>query len=339
MRSDVEDYLDRDEIPEDLNVEEFNQIGPAVLRAQPRGPMPLNLYRYRKKLNSLVSIYAAGAPMPADHLDHLVHLADQGRLFFSRNDQEIYARCAGSDPDAALDDPNLTPEDLAGILVSEIARRQKELFEHAMVPQLERLVQVVDSLAVYVGVDYDNIDHLVSVSHRNRDRERQRVNAGVIALVIYLQLNRDKVVIENLAPVSLGFFLYDIGMSRVSRLMTEKTSQLSATERRKLKEHPRDGLRILEKLGLDSEEVLEPCQQHHERIDGSGYPGQLKGKEIGLYGRIAAVADSFCAMITDRPHSARRNTVEAAVELLKMDRAYDHRVCRALVQYLQGIPG
>lgn len=339
MRSNVEAFLDDDEMPEELNVEEFNQISPQVLEGFPRGTFPLNLYRYRNSLKSLVPLYSAGDSVSAKDMEWFLHLAGKGALFFSRNDQEVYVRCAAGDLEAALNDPNLSPEDLAGVFVSEINRRQQVFFENIMPGPLDDLAAVLEMLAVYIGVDYGNVDHLVSVAHRNRDKGRQRVNAGIIALAIYVQLNRDKVIIENLASVALGFFLYDMGMARISRLMTEKTGQLSTAERRKLREHPLRGKEILRRLGVDDELVLEPCLQHHERLDGSGYPSKLRGRDIGLYGRIAAVADSYCAMVTEQFHSPGRNAVEAAVELLKMNRAYDTRVCKALVEYLQGIPG
>lgn len=339
MRSDVNQFLDHEEIPEELNVEEFNQISPKVLQGFPRGSFPLSLYRYRRNLNTLVPLYAAGDAVTPKDMEWYVHLAETGRLFFSRNDQEIYVRCAAGDLEAALEDPNLTPEDLAGLFMREIAKRQEAFFANPMPKQLDELSSAIEMLSVYVGVDFDNADHLVSVAHRNRDRDRQRVNAGAMALAIYVQLNRDKVIIENLSSVAMGCFLYDIGMSRVSRLMTDKSGQLSTAERRKLREHPHRGSEILKRMGIEEQEIIEPCAQHHERLDGSGYPMQLKGREIGLYGRIAAVADSYCAMVTDRPHSPRRDAVAAAVELLKMSKAYDKRICKALVEYLQGIPG
>ncbi|GAB7021653.1 HD-GYP domain-containing protein [Salidesulfovibrio brasiliensis] len=339
MRSDADQYLDHEDYPEELNVEEFNQISPKVLEGFPRGSFPLSLFRFRKKLNCLTPLYMAGDPVTPKDMEWYVHLANKGRLFFSRNDQEIYVRCAAGDLEAALDDPNLTPEDLAGLFVREIAKRQTAFYDNTIAKELDHLAEAVDMLSVYVGVDFDNADLLVSVAHRNRDRDRQRVNAGVVALAIYVHLNRDRVIIENLSTVAMGCFLYDIGMSRVSKLMTDKSGQLSTAERRKLREHPHRGCEMLKRLGIEDEEILEACAQHHERLDGTGYPMQLKGKEIGLYGRILAVADSYCAMVTDRPHSPRRNAVDAAVELLKMSKAYDKRICKALVEYLQGIPG
>ena len=57
-------------------------------------------------------------------------------------------------------------------------------------------------------------------------------------------------------------------------------------------------------LRFDQEEMIRACFEHHERMDGSGYPQHIKDKSISRVARITAVADSFSAMICDRPYAA-----------------------------------
>ena len=60
-------------------------------------------------------------------------------------------------------------------------------------------------------------------------------------------------------------------------------------------------------VNMSFEELVRACYEHHERMDGSGYPQRLKGNQISRVGRITAIADSFSAMICDRPYSERKD--------------------------------
>ena len=83
-----------------------------------------------------------------------------------------------------------------------------------------------------------------------------------------------------------------------------------------MKAHSLRGAAIIEPLEF-LKEVVPIVRHHHERFDGKGYPGRLKGKRIVLGARILAVADAFEAMTTDRPYQKSRNIEEAKEELMK----------------------
>ncbi len=82
--------------------------------------------------------------------------------------------------------------------------------------------------------------------------------------------------------------------------------------------------------------VGEMIVQHHEFIDGSGYPKGLKGKEIVLGARIIAVADAYDALTSHRPYRAAISRAEALQRLMSLSgRNYDPRVVTALSKVLQ----
>ncbi|MDQ3056946.1 MAG: HD-GYP domain-containing protein, partial [Pseudomonadota bacterium] len=94
---------------------------------------------------------------------------------------------------------------------------------------------------------------------------------------------------------------------------------LDATQTQLVRTHVELSLRILDDGNLDRPDVHDMIRTHHERFDGSGYPGKLRNTEIPLFGRMAAIIDSFDAMASDRPH-ARAITRHDALQLL-----YRHR--------------
>jgi HD-GYP domain-containing protein (c-di-GMP phosphodiesterase class II) len=89
--------------------------------------------------------------------------------------------------------------------------------------------------------------------------------------------------------------------------------------------------------GLD--EVREAVASHHERWNGTGYPAQLKGRDIPLLGRILAVADAYSAMITDRPYRAGLSLETIKTELVKgSGTQFDPEVVKVFMNCLESEP-
>jgi HD-GYP domain-containing protein (c-di-GMP phosphodiesterase class II) len=93
-----------------------------------------------------------------------------------------------------------------------------------------------------------------------------------------------------------------------------------------MRQHPIYGLEFLRDNGLLDLELLgdswQALAQHHERIDGRGYPDGLKGNEISLIGRIVAVADVFDAVTSNRPYRPAM-TVDQALSILRKGRGQE----------------
>lgn len=120
---------------------------------------------------------------------------------------------------------------------------------------------------------------------------------------------------EELDRLYLSGLLHDIGKIAISDATLNKTTHLNDDEFNEIKCHPDKGWAILHELD-QLHGILPGVLYHHERIDGKGYPYQLRGNQIPLDGRILAVADSFDAMTSDRPYR-KGMPLEQAVEILK----------------------
>lgn len=98
-----------------------------------------------------------------------------------------------------------------------------------------------------------------------------------------------------------GGILHDIGKIGVSEAILTKPEPLTEQERRHMEEHPVIGARIVSQMRF-AQEVAPIVRHHHERWDGQGYPDGLIGEEIPVGARVVAIADSYDAMMTDRPY-------------------------------------
>ncbi|MBU2599902.1 HD domain-containing protein [bacterium] len=138
--------------------------------------------------------------------------------------------------------------------------------------------------------------------------------------------------LEEKAQVKISALFHDIGKIGITEKVLGKEGPLEDKEFEVIKEHLILGANIIEKIdGL--KDIVANVMNHHERFDGQGYPGGLKGTQIPLASRIISVVDSYDAMTSDRPYR-QGMTKEKAVDELKrcVDFQFDPKVVKAFVR-------
>ncbi len=154
-----------------------------------------------------------------------------------------------------------------------------------------------------------------------------------IALADFLKLPPHRTI-----EVAIAGLLHTIGMLRIPSDIYLSDRQLSEKEKQMIIAQPILGFRSLKAAGF-SMPICLAVLEHHERIDGSGYPRNLTGDKLSLYGKIIAVASSYVAAVSDRPFREARDGHSGVMDLLRdMGRMYDEKVLRALVFTLSIYP-
>ncbi|EAX48365.1 metal dependent phosphohydrolase [Thermosinus carboxydivorans Nor1] len=126
------------------------------------------------------------------------------------------------------------------------------------------------------------------------------VNVSILSVFTGLSLGYARGQLEELA---LGGMLHDLGKIAIPPAILNKPGKLSAEEMAIMQQHAATGFEILRKQNPEIPLLAAHIAfQHHERLDGSGYPRGLKGDEIHPYARIAAIADVYDALTSDRPY-------------------------------------
>jgi HD-GYP domain-containing protein (c-di-GMP phosphodiesterase class II) len=147
-----------------------------------------------------------------------------------------------------------------------------------------------------------------------------------MAMAIGRELDQDETFLEGLR---IAATLHDIGKIYIPAEILSKPGTLNDLEFSMIKQHPRYSFDILSKIDFPWP-VAETALQHHERMDGSGYPQGLKGEDIKLEARILAVADVIEAMGSHRPYRPAL-TIEEALDEIRKGKGglYDERVASA----------
>jgi HD-GYP domain-containing protein (c-di-GMP phosphodiesterase class II) len=157
------------------------------------------------------------------------------------------------------------------------------------------------------------------------------VEHSIDATVLGLSIGRRLVPEDSMRELGTGLFLQDIGKLALPPSLVQHPGPLAPGEWELMMQHPLRGLEFLRDDSI-SAEAKSVIRSHHERWDGSGYPGGLVGEEISLFPRIAAVADVFCALTSERFH-ARAVPRHEGVDLIRTGSAsvFDPTVVEAFL--------
>ena len=154
------------------------------------------------------------------------------------------------------------------------------------------------------------------------------VSALMIALARQLGFEDDEVHEAGMAGL-----LHDVGKMAIDDGILNKPDSLTDNEFEQIKRHPEYGVRYLQKGSEPvSRAVLEACYSHHEKMDGSGYPRGLKGDQISLLSRMAAVCDVYDALTSDRPYKLGWGPSETVQRMAQWTGHFDPQIFQAFVR-------
>lgn len=181
-------------------------------------------------------------------------------------------------------------------------------------------VQDVDKSLQELLTRIDEKDHYTS-------RHSKAVLQYSLAIYDAMQDRGPNIAREDLAFAAL---FHDVGKCFVPVEILQKPDRLEQAELRYILRHPVDsGRMLLPKFG---EQIAEIARNHHERLDGTGYPRGLHAEDISLSSQIVAVADAFDAMTSNRGYNVVKTFTQAAEELVSLPHQYDTRITGALMQ-------
>lgn len=194
-------------------------------------------------------------------------------------------------------------------------------FACAIIPEGQTVTGILESLksteriqrdsivALEKSMSFDVIKQMLFEVTSETEAHCERLSTLAVLLGEKMGLHKD-----DLAALSIGAYLHDIGKIGIKDSILNKAGKLTPIEWTEMKEHTTKGHRILEKF-RNFEAVAQIVRNHHERFDGTGYPDKLIGEEIPLLVRIVTVVDSFDAILSPRSYKDKLSLDYAISEL------------------------
>jgi HD-GYP domain-containing protein (c-di-GMP phosphodiesterase class II)/uncharacterized protein YneF (UPF0154 family) len=240
-------------------------------------------------------------------------------------------KIARGDYEVSLDIRSNDEFALLGIKVEQMAGEIRELLEERGRIQHELENSLRENQSSY----FETVRALVNAIEVKDAYTRghcERVMDYSLAIGRAMNLSR-----QELHDLRFGSILHDIGKIGIPEHILNNQGSFGPEEFEMMKKHPAIGDKLLEGLHfLDNSRKI--VHEHHERVDGTGYPRGLKGSEIGLLSKIVSVADAYDAMTSVRPYRKKMMSPEEAFRELERQAGtqFDARVVRVFVMLLDG---
>lgn len=311
----------------------YVRITPAILRADM--PLPFRVYR-REGEDTLRLVAEENSAVPGALLNHTVTPEGGGIRFYVRADQrDALVHYQEGILEDVLRDRDLAVDAKCEIVQSQTTLLSQEMFERPTSAQISRQRKTIREMVDLVVREPDAMHGLLGLTHYDYHTYTHSVNVGVYALWLLVEHFHYKTDLD-MHETAASYFLHDIGKCRVDPAIINKPGRLDAAEWVEIRKHPDHGYAILmEEMSLTPETAL-VVMQHHERMDGLGYPKGLKGEEVHPYARVCSLVDAFDALTTRRSYKAALTRFDA-LNLMKdeMSMQFDAEIFRSFVLLCQ----
>ncbi|CAK7073645.1 MAG: hypothetical protein DELT_02019 [Desulfovibrio sp.] len=312
--------------------EEYYQISEAILSSFPKYRPPLNLFVLKEAVAQVQLLIRKDTRITNEQIEQIFTLCKESNLFVSREDFPIYSKHIVKQLDLVLVDTNLKEGEVADITLQALGIKLGEFFDQPVKPTYELLHEAVQVVTEYIWTDKHRLRLYLRRLHTGEHSLiHQSCNSFIVGLWLLCSTQGEDLRRREFDRVAMALLLHDAGMVKVPAFITSKTTPLKPEEKDKIPPHPIIAMKIAQKLEIVSDELRGVILEHHERIDGSGYPQKISGEAISRLGRLTAVADSFAAMIQKRPYADALEPVEAAKTLANDRTRYDTRFTKPLM--------
>ena len=309
-----------------LIAEEYYQISMEILTSFPKYRLPLPLFIYRQEVGQLQLFIPKDTKLSNEQVEHMYELCKEGDLFVSRADYPVYSKHIIKQLDLILVDQNLKEGEIADICVQGLGMRLTNYLDQPVKPVFDLLMQDVLVFTEYISNDYHRLRLFMRRLNRTHNLVNHSVNTLIVGLWIYCHDFKSREIRRrDVDRLALGLLLHDAGMSKVPAFIVDKTTPLKPDEKEKIPPHTLLGGKMAQKTELGWDELTQAALEHHERLNGSGYPRKMSGNQISAVGRLTAVADSFSAMTSNRPYAPAKDFSKAAQELAADTTHYDEK--------------
>ena len=188
--------------------------------------------------------------------------------------------------------------------------REQVILGHPFDPKLVN--EIAQELSEQIVVNETPFAEMVRMKAAENSILEHMVDVAILAIIIAKSLGMDKL---DMRFLSFGALVHDIGQFLVPKEILNRPTALTDNELKLIRKHPQFGYDILKNMDGVNKHACLITLQHHERLDGSGYPNGIKDKEIAYFSRIVAIADIYTAIIREKGYR-KRMPIHEAGELL-----------------------
>jgi len=238
-----------------------------------------------------------------------VKLREVEMLYVSEEDIPRYKEYVGHHLQSIAQNSDMPTEQKGRIVYEKAAEVLDSMFKNPeSLENIKNVQPVVDNFISIILHDDCAIKSLMKITAHDYYTHTHSINVSVYTLSFGSFLGIEG---KDLEALGMAAILHDLGKSKVDYEIINKNGKLSDDEFTQMKKHPALGHEIALKLGITDVRILSGIRHHHEKIEGGGYPDNLKGDQISQFARIIGICDVFDALSTKRSYKDPMSSFES----------------------------
>lgn len=311
-------------------------------------PIPLNslqqdattefdLYIRSQKGAPPVLYRKAGLPFSEQAYKRLVE-RNIATLWVRIDDRTAYRRYVEVHIGQILADSSIDVGERSRLLYDSAQEMVKDILRDPRAGDMvKRSGKLAKHMVAFMFRESKSFQHLMKVTSYDYYTYTHSIDVFVFSIALAQRLGWNE---DNVYGLGQGALLHDVGKSQIDPEILNCPGTLSDEQWVIMRQHPAHGETLLREQGETDSVVLDVVRHHHEKLTGFGYPDQLHAEAISQPARVAAIADIFSALTTNRPYKKAMTTFEA-LTLMKdrMEPEIDPAYFRLFVQLLGGQGG
>lgn len=220
----------------------------------------------------------------------------------------------------------------ASKIIKESKRAVASMFKDARLGKVvntEAVMPLVDDIAASIKRNEGALISLVRLKAQDDYTYMHSVAVCAMMTALAKELGLSE---TEMRQAGLAGLMHDIGKAAIPLDILNKPGALTDQEFTKVKLHPEQGHALLLQANIHDPVTLDVCLHHHEKVDGSGYPKQLKGDQISLFAKMGAVCDVYDAVTSNRPYKSGWEPGVSLQRMAQWKNHFDETVFKAFVK-------
>jgi HD-GYP domain-containing protein (c-di-GMP phosphodiesterase class II) len=238
-----------------------------------------------------------------------VKLREVETLYISEEEEERYNAYVTRHLQSIAQNSDIPTEQKARLIYEKATEVIDSMFKNPeSLENVKNAQPVVDNFIDIILHDYNAVESLLKITAHDFYTHTHSINVSIYTLSLGSYLGIEG---RELEVLGMAAILHDLGKSKIDYEIINKNGKLTDEEFAQMKDHPALGHEIALILGIDDERILSGIRHHHEKVEGGGYPDNLRGEEISQFARIIGVCDVFDALSTKRSYKDPMSSFES----------------------------
>ena len=235
-----------------------------------------------------------------------------GYIYVKEDDFNLYSNVIEKSLNVIIDDKEIPFNEKTDIVYQCATGIVRDVFSDPRSGEnIQRSRNIVDEMVTFSFKEPGAIKGLMGLSKKDYYTFSHCVHVSIFCVGLARVFNVKSR--NHLRQLGLGALLHDVGKSKIDQNILNKPGKLTPEEFEVIKTHSRLGYETYK--GLLPEASLDVILHHHEKYDGTGYPGHLSKDDISLFAKIAGIADVYDALTTNRVYAKARDPFDAIMTM------------------------